>query len=204
VYLDGGQSIAVNAPVKSSDKPLTTFDYVGQRASNPDVTLTKCFGLHNTSDEHLELPEPCDFDPAILPVIAYQAVMEAFTGILRGTLTEDNANELIKNSSILSTTLVDTKELAFLNDQTTGYLGGSTGFVNNAAQHKPYDLQSALAMFGKMDVSGVPQADRLAPNRSLSDALEEMFRNLTISLMSSGPAKASHQCFRCRYIVSNR
>ena len=180
VYVDGGQSITVNAPVKSSDEPVITFDYVGQRtADSVNGLWTSCFGLHSTSDGTLEIPEPCGFDPAILRVIAYQAVLEAFAGILRGTLTEDNANELIKNSSILSTTLVETKELAFLNEQTTGYLG------DGADQFGPYDLQSALTNYSNIDVSAAPQVDPLASKRSLSDALEEMFRNLTISLMSS-------------------
>jgi hypothetical protein len=111
--------------------------------------------------------------------------MEAFASILRGTITEDNSNEIIKISSILSTTLVDTKELTFLNGCSTSYLQylGADSFVNWAGP--PRDLQGALAQFGKMDVSSVPQANRLASNRSLADALEEMFRNLTISLMSS-------------------
>jgi hypothetical protein len=52
MYTDGGQSTIVSAPVKSSDKTLTTFDYVGQRLSK---TLTECFGLHNTSGDGLEL-----------------------------------------------------------------------------------------------------------------------------------------------------
>ena len=176
VYLDGEQSIAVNAPVKSSDEPLTAFDWVGQLYSS-DNTLSECFGFNMYNATYLSLPEPCDFDPAILRVIAYQAVMDAFTSVLRGTVTDSDVSGIVRNGSILSTTLVDTKELAFLNDQTTGYLSGGD-------KDGP-DLGSALAKLGKMDVSGLPQADRPASNRSLSDALEEMFRNLTISLMSS-------------------
>ena len=169
VYLDSSQSIAVNAPVKSSDKPLTTFHYVSQRVSS-DNTLSECIRLDN--DTFLEL---CDFDPAILSIISYQAVMEAFTSVLSGTVIGDYDDKIIRNSSILSTALVDTKELAFLNNQ-TGYFGGIR--LDQA------DLGSSLAKLGKI---GFPRTslNHLAPNQSLSDALEEMFRNLTISLMSS-------------------
>ena len=168
VYLESSQSIAVNAPVKSSDKPFTTFQYVLQWFSS-DHTLSECINLDTDT-----LPESCDLDPTIFPIISYQAVMEAFTSVLSGTVIDDTyEDKIIRNSSILSTALVDTKELAFLNNQTAGY------FVNDA------DLGSSLAKLGKMDVCGFPQANRLTSNRSLSDALEEMFRNLTISLMSS-------------------
>jgi hypothetical protein len=172
VYLESSQSIAVNAPVKSSDKPFTTFQSVSQKISS-DNTLSGCIYFN---DNVSTLTLPCDFNPAILPVIAYQAVLEAFTSVLSGTVIDPFNEEIKSNSSILSTTLVDTKELAFLNNLTAGY---SSVYKNQT------DLRSSLAKLGKMDVSGFPEANGLTSNRSLSDVLEEMFRNLTISLMSS-------------------
>ena len=184
-YVNGEQTVTIDAPVKSADPALTTFNVVGQEMGNitkwqngqpTEWTATgiKCFAFQN-STWSTSFPDPCPFDPVLLRVIAYQGVIEAFANLLAGTVSVPYNGALPKNTSLLKTTLVDTNELDFLNDQSSSYLDG---FGNGQ------DLQGALADMN-ITVNGIAQARQFIRKQPLTSALEEMFQNYTISLMSS-------------------
>ena len=177
-YINGEQSITVNAPVRGSDTPFKTFSIVGQKntdPNNPSVGVGgRCLAFQpNTSSA--SFPDPCDYDPAILRAIAYQGVMEAFANLFVGSLRIPYRGPLLKSTEILSTALLDTDELGFLDEEQGDYLDG---FANGE------DLQQALEIAG-IQVGGLAQAGNSTANQPLGDVLEEMFRNYTISLMSS-------------------
>lgn len=181
-YVNGRQSITIDAPVKGSDPPFQTFSSVQQvkvNATNHNQTdssdVAYDIGGRCISTESGPFPVPCDYDPAQLRIISYQGIMEAFANLLAGNVTMPSIGPLAKTTRVLSTALLNTKELAFLNDQNSYYL---EGFGNGE------DLQQALAEAG-VAVSGIAQGDNSTMSHSLGSTLEEMFRNYTVSLLSS-------------------
>ena len=185
-YVNGGQTIAIDAPVKSSDASFKTFNFVAQQTGPKTVynetcqcnitsdVQTACLAF-TSSPSSASFPDPCDFNPAIVQAIAYQGVIEAFTNILSGTVTVPYQGPLQKNTEILSTTLLSTNDLEFLNEQ-SGVV--PEGFGNGD------DLQNGLGSAG-VNISGIATTGNSTKNQSLADALEEMFQNYTVSLMSS-------------------
>ncbi|KAK5121202.1 hypothetical protein LTR85_005686 [Meristemomyces frigidus] len=184
-YVNGEQSIEINPAGKDFDESSLTFSIGGQKlhldSVNPDENLTDCFALDNdlSFGENLTSTKsgPCESVSSILSKLAYQGVMEAFTEILQGTVSQVTWDpDLIKNNSILRTTLIDTKELAMFND-----LSSIANRTTPTTHTWPPDFESALANKSLVDVSHTSQQTY---NRSLADALEEMFENYTISLMT--------------------
>lgn len=179
-YVNGLQNVTIDAPVTTSDTPFTTFAYVGQQQScNSSYCPTNCFAFQPSASS-ASFPDPCDFDPDIIRAIAYQGIMEAFVNLLSGTIGLPDFGPLTSNTSVLGTALVNTNELDFLNDQGSNYLWTDWNTTGGAVD----DLQGVLGDVG-IDVPGIAQGGTSTPNQSLSSALEEMFRNYTVSLMSS-------------------
>lgn len=184
-YSNGEQNIIFDGSVKGSDTSFTTFVAVNQSQTvcgNSTVWWDcgrRCFGL--VGGGRTNFSDQCDkFDLSILQVIAYQGVMESFTNMLLGTITLPFSGTPVKDTSILSTTLMNTNELDFLNDQSSNHLNGFTNdLFNNGA-----DLQGVLADAG-INASDIAQDGNSTLKQTLSSALEEMFQNYTISLMSS-------------------
>ena len=127
----------IETPIESSDRLFSKFDAVGQEQTtcttydqNGRANMTvdcgsRCFGfaLNDTSNS---TSDPCDFDPSILRVIAYQGIMDDFASILSGVVLIPSSGTLPKTTSIFSTTLVNTHELEFLNDESSNYLNPVT------------------------------------------------------------------------------
>lgn len=103
-------------------------------------------------------PYDC-YDPTIARVASYQAIRDAFTLLLTGKLDQGTG---FSTSFITRTILMDTDDLAFVsNDQVSNdYRANETAFQT---------------------LSFVPLLDSRGP---LTDALETLFQNITISLLS--------------------
>ncbi|KAF2729849.1 hypothetical protein EJ04DRAFT_58628 [Polyplosphaeria fusca] len=187
-YVNGAQTIAIDAPVRDSDKACRTSKLIFRCGD---------FFVFNQHD-----PCPSRFDPSFLRELAYQGIMDAFASRLTGTIvkpvpnfsgkgpTEGNVElGMVSNTSILSTSLVRTDELAYLNSQSPNYLLG----ISNGA-----DLQTVLSA-SKVPVEGPPPTvmnissidthrpifGNMSVGRPLASTIEEMFRNYTVSLLSS-------------------
>ncbi|KAI0198894.1 hypothetical protein F4808DRAFT_462283 [Astrocystis sublimbata] len=109
--------------------------------------------------------------------LSYQAVFDAFGQGLVGSISSsfDQSGTLTANTSILASTLSETKELAFLSNWGDAPTAGSFS-----------DLVTWAALNGGPAFPGTSVVANAGPyNRSLSEAMEEMFRNITIGLMSS-------------------
>ncbi|KAI1365690.1 hypothetical protein F5Y08DRAFT_352625 [Xylaria arbuscula] len=107
--------------------------------------------------------------------LAYQAVFDAFGQGLVGSISSsfDQSGALKANTSILASTLSETKELAFLSNwEDAPTAGAFSDLVTWAANQSSFPGTSVVATAGPY-------------NRSLSEAMEEIFLNLTIGLMSS-------------------
>ncbi|KAI3318895.1 hypothetical protein HD806DRAFT_305268 [Xylariaceae sp. AK1471] len=109
--------------------------------------------------------------------LAYQSVFDAFGRSLVGSVSSsvDTSGALTVNTSILVTTLSETKELAFLSKWEDAPAPGS--FT---------DLQSFVELSGDfLKFPGTSVVDNANYSRPLDKAMEDMFRNITIGLMSS-------------------
>jgi hypothetical protein len=145
-YINGGQMVDISLNGFFNDVPyLDSFggvDPLGANYSN----------AYNTT---------------LVEMFAYEAVMDAFGRVMVGTiasiLDSEAATVLQTNTSVMSTTLSQTKELAFL--------------------EWSYQQQSEFTSFW----NGLSVNSSTNDTLSLSNGIEEIFRNITISLMSSGP-----------------
>jgi hypothetical protein len=103
-----------------------------------------------------------------LQALSYKSIMDSFSRIVVGTIYTDayeSATVLTNETSVLSTVLSETNELARLNNQ--------EGTFQQFSQQYPGELWN-----------GVDSVD-ISPTMPLKDALESLFQNITIGLMSS-------------------
>ena len=119
---------------------------------------------------------PCDFDSSLLPQIAYQSILQAFTTLITGNITLDSTTMgLTDSTAIRSTGLVNSRELYYLTD----YAVTTNSTVDSPA------LQKAIFNSSESGMSGLMKLQQGVSDISLQDALETMFQNFTISLMTS-------------------
>ncbi|KAI1312018.1 hypothetical protein F5Y03DRAFT_262214 [Xylaria venustula] len=118
--------------------------------------------------------DPCGFDSSLLPRLSYTAIVDAFSQTMSGSVSRDKDLESLNvNSNIFSTILTDTMQLQYLSPRPEGYNKSLPDIFN--AYNNTYS--SELSNWAKSMQS--------APQLSLTRAMEEIFSNLTISLMSS-------------------
>lgn len=145
---------------------------------HPLDVLTSVWGINpdldNASCTSLNMDRDCTFDVSVLRHLSYQAVMDAFTEMLVGYVTllmrPDHSYGLEGNSTVRNTVLATVPELGFLRDIS----GLSDGWALLQNQGVGHDLYRGLW-------NGLEE-QRTTP---LNKTLEELFQNITISLMSS-------------------
>ena len=119
----------------------------------------------------------CQIDESVLRRLSYQSVLYAFNDLVLGSIQIDLYNPITVNSSILTTSLNFAKELQFLAPEAVNVGSAASGMV---------DLQLALAQQPQHSAQGLFTASNETTNRPLTELLEELFQNITVSLMSSG------------------
>lgn len=119
----------------------------------------------------------CAFDSVALERLSYQSIMSAFSSLIKGQVTRNTGTGggLSLNTSVGMTSLAKLDRLRFLADER--YTLGTS-------------LQEFLAEYEQVESYGVGKiysmdANDTNHNGSLPAALEELFQNITISLMSS-------------------
>ena len=163
-YRDGEQSILTSA-ISIDDSPLRTVTSVYTRCFDyPD-----CYLANFSNGGSALSPE------ALLTTLSYQSIMEAYNTRLTGSVygNADTAQEVF-NTGILSTTLQRTLELQFLS------MPPPSVALSNEGSLKHY-LSSETSGHLCGVVNTVPTA---APG-VLVDTIEELFQNVTMSMMSS-------------------
>ncbi|OQO04768.1 hypothetical protein B0A48_09692 [Cryoendolithus antarcticus] len=128
---------------------------------------------------------PWSFNVTSVQTLAYQAVMDALGQVLVGTIGNsfDSAGALqAEGTNIMNTILSDTKELDFLRK----YMNGESATAGWSS------FQAYLSQGNTSDVwPGVSVPDsRTADTLELRSAIEQLFENITISLMSSALLQA--------------
>lgn len=157
-FSNGIQDLQVDFPDVENAQPLAAISRVylnnGQEG---------CTDVNTKNDT-------CDIDPSTLEQLSFQAVMDAFGRVLVGSIHNGDTNyeaTLVEYTSVLSTSLVYTPELSFLSTGSSWQEAGDDRYQNGSA-----DFQSLYSW----------QEQSL--NLSLADALEQLFQNITLSMLS--------------------
>lgn len=148
----------------------------------PNLNSSGCFTLNNEfnlNETSRVEGSPCDYRSNVLYQLLYLGVLQAFTMLLVGDLSLfDLLHAPTESSSIGFTKLLNNKELNFLID---------SSLFSPTATEAHMDLQHALWQTNKSEISKMTKL-RVATASSflsLADAIEQMFQNFTVSLMSS-------------------
>ena len=119
--------------------------------------------------------QTCLFSRRLVSTLSYQAIMEAFNKLLVGSVyVTDRSFQPNFNSAIQDTALVDTPELVFL-----------TQSVVVSSYYGIYSLQDSIMSSNGTLFKGIYSDASPIPSKPLAQTTEEMFQNITISLMSS-------------------
>ncbi|KAI0890984.1 hypothetical protein F4806DRAFT_507047, partial [Annulohypoxylon nitens] len=133
------------------------------------VELTK-IGAYDTDGVSSPM---CLFDTSLLRKLSYTAIFDAFRQIIIGSVSINSTFQPVTDTNVISSTLINTPELSFLQERINGGV-------------RSLSLQTTIN-----NLTGVSRVDWLASpqivvfNKSLQSTLEEMFHNITISLLSS-------------------
>jgi hypothetical protein len=171
-YNNGAQTVNIDLVNQETDTTVPVINLVKGPGSN-GLGAGKCATLN---ENQTVFGSPCDFDGSLLSQLSYQGILQAFTTLILGNITlVPETNGLLDSTSVRSTSLVQTRELYYLSDYA----------IHAASSSYNPDLQKALFNSSVSAVSGMLGLQKLPSNQSLQDAIETMFRNLTVSFMSS-------------------
>ncbi|KAK0253541.1 hypothetical protein LTS09_011400 [Friedmanniomyces endolithicus] len=125
-------------------------------------------------------------DNVYLQQLSYQSVLYAFNTWILGSIRSGLSQQtpLLVNSSIMSTVLRQAPEMAYLTSQQTDETMASVYHTN---------LQQVLGSTNDPAYQGLMPADPQTTDQSLAAMLEELFQNITVSLMSSVELQPNHQ-----------
>lgn len=173
-FVNGIQNIDVKNVTDISNAPMTT---TGQ---------TRAY--FNSSDEEdkslqpqicpSETSEPCLPDPLVLSTLSYQAVMHTFTALVASIISlgdaEDLQTAITSTTRLSSTVLAEAPQLAFLQS------------MQSQSKDALPSIQERATFWEQKTFSGLVNS-AAAPNSTLpfQRALEEVFQNITLSLMSA-------------------
>ena len=176
-YTNLVQSVQIDI-LNDRDNPVPAINVVEGPSPNSSScdTLNIEYDLNETS--RLK-GSPCNYQSDVLYQVSYQGILQAFTTLLTDNVSlSDYQNAPVDASKIRSTGLVNTRELKFLTDY--ALLSRISTEANTDLQHVLW--QANMSAAGRM--TKLPTG-ALSSTLSLSDALEQMFQNFTVSLMSS-------------------
>ena len=122
--------------------------------------------------------DSCEFDTTVLPRLSYLSVMQAFGQLITGSI--DHLTDV--STTVVDTALVDTaQELAWLNARLAG-----ADFVDcPTIECTSQPVQEMFARANQSNTSSLVYQGHVAAKLPLAEALEVMFKNITLSLMGS-------------------
>jgi hypothetical protein len=150
---------------------------VAQTDEQAILALKGIYGPGGTDCAHMAIDDAklkCEFDIISVRRLSYLAMLDSLLGVIGGTVGVYQA-KLDVNSFVTRTSLIDTAELRFMSDY---------AFQVNDGSHKPF-MQIALNDYGRPDVAGLMDPSELGTSQSLVQGIEQMFQNMTISLLST-------------------
>ncbi|KAK4693726.1 hypothetical protein P7C71_g3725, partial [Lecanoromycetidae sp. Uapishka_2] len=180
-FVNGVQEVNINNVTDVTNTPMITIGEVVAYLNSSDQTdmslRPQACPPANSSDSD-GVSSGCLFDPVTLSTLSYQAVMHAFTDLVAGMISLGDAQDLqtliTSTTQLTSTVLAEAPELAFLQ---------STRTQN---QNTPPSVQQRAAMWNQQPFAGlVNAAAESKATLPFQQALEQLFQNITMSLMSA-------------------
>ncbi|KAK5744824.1 hypothetical protein LTR17_001901 [Elasticomyces elasticus] len=164
-YVNGAQDVGVSTDPMNGPLGLEVGDF-GSDADVSNCTLT-------SPDRN------CTLLSYKLDILSYQAVFDAFRSLLRGTVSTSQDLTLHFDSNIMMTALPEVAELSFLSN--------ASSFIDTPLP----PLQTAINTWPGSLVRGLSNGRGTHSTLSLLQALEDLFQNVTISLMSEAQLQAN-------------
>ncbi|USP72759.1 hypothetical protein yc1106_00033 [Curvularia clavata] len=178
-YINGEQSVALNV-THHEDVPI--INVVRGPGPSGSGLSDNCTTLNSYMSED-KVWDPCNFEYGLLSQLSYQAVLQAFSELVTGNITLNNITlGPLDSSRIRSTALIDTKELRYLSDYE----------LHQSSPDSRLDLQKALRNASLSAAPSIAHLNGATKDRSLGDAIEQMFQNITLSLMTSAALQPNH------------
>ena len=170
-YTNGKQHISVDRDIEASAAPLRVLGSVHGPST---FAAANCSVLNRDGTA-------CFFDESVAKSLSYQAIADAFNQLIVGSIFQiiadsQSTQQARYDTRVTSTSLLDSPELAYLRDRQHTSEENAGVFLN---------LQLALAQTNNEAVKGLTNAVSHTKSVPLQQALENMFQDFVISLMSS-------------------
>lgn len=178
-YVDGVQKVDVTKGIRPDNSSIIPIEEVYGPQLDDWSQNSTCLTLNTNGTR-------CFFDPVVVGTLSYQSIAAAFNKLILGTITQVvkvPVSTLEIDSNIGTSVLLNTDELAFISEW---HRDGSTesvrpslqGIVQNGSFAGEF---SGLASEGS---TGFASQVRTGSRGPLGPAMETLFQNLTISLLS--------------------
>lgn len=186
-FVDGVQRMDFNIVTEIMDTPMITVGQVVaflNSSNQTDLSLRPQACPPRDSDSM----SACLFAPLALVTLSCQAIMHAFADLVTGMISLGDAQDpqtlSTSTTQLSSTVLAQAPELAFLQ---------STQRQN---QDTPPSVQQRAAMWEQKPFAGlVNAAAETKATLPFQQALEQVFQNITMSLMSAPDLQYAHRSF---------
>lgn len=188
-FVDGVQNVRIKDVTDITETPMTTIGHVEAYFGSSDqddweiwddAILQPQTCPPETTDSDLETVwdrdrSTCFLDPVVLSTLSYQAIMHAFIDLVAGMISLGNT--LDYQTLVDSTTKLDSTVLA---------LAPELAFLQAKRKTSQQSAQQRAVTWNQQPFMGLVNA-AAAPESALpfQEALEQLFQNITISLMSA-------------------
>ncbi|KAL8848660.1 MAG: hypothetical protein Q9221_006334 [Calogaya cf. arnoldii] len=188
-FVDGVQNVRIKDVIGITETPMTTIGHVEAYFGSSDqddwdiwddAILQPQTCPPETTDSDLETAwdgdrSTCFLDPVVLSTLSYQAIMHAFIDLVAGMISQ--GNRLDFGTLVDSNTKLDSTVLA---------LAPELAFLQAKRETSQQSAQQRAVTWNQQPFMGLVNA-AAAPESALpfQEALEQLFQNITISLMSA-------------------
>lgn len=161
-YLSGGSNLQITT--NDTDQSMR------YKEQKDPMKLQQCLQVVTDADVNRPNDGSCNIDPEALRWLSYESIMKAFREVVLGAIFDTHGTQ-IYNTTITETVLAETAELAFLED------------LDHRRQSDKLDFTTAYTR--KLNqYSGLWNVKPLDTRSPLKSTLEQLFQNLTISLLA--------------------
>lgn len=169
-YVDSIPDLKVMVdPINATEVLRSASEFIGPGLWGAAMSTSSAPNCTRLMTPDQDYNNKCFWDDSIIWRIAYQSVVDSFVSLISGQVTSNGTDSLVKD-----TVLTNTKELSYLNpDPSDGSEFIQT--INGWADGDP----SKLGLFTQ-----TIQSNSTTFNTSIFEAIEQLFQNITVSLMS--------------------
>lgn len=178
-YSNGQQRVIVDSSPTPNDEALLPIEHMRgpmnptNGGPDPEIAIAEAA---NKSCSTLNLSDKeCEFDPEVLRILSYQAIVDAFNRLVQGTIGLDTsalAPALNPETNLLNTVLQNSKELEFLEG------------IDVLPDSTIPSLPSLFEASNGSEYQGLYVNATASRQLPLAKALEQLFQNITLSLLS--------------------